>query len=309
MMSESESESTKDGLLEVEIISTTFFKSLFEFLNDILNNPTMQFISPNKNSYCIKISAVDQAKRILFKLILEKPLFSKYICNNDELFLGINLTDIYNFIESVELNDVLSFRFLNTFPDYLNIKIDGNNNPTEQIHSEFNMKLYKPNTDKLEIPPIQYDTTITMDSQEFVKLCKEIENEIEHIVPSHTCVTISFQNDKLTFNANSNNVNMIKSNIKIIYADNTKHTSIEKVTNYGSITTTRKKNINDICFTSNIPDQLIKHTVGLDELLLFTKCVPVCNNVILYMKNNLPLTIIFPLVENFGKAIVCISPF
>jgi len=298
-------------ILEVQTEHTAPFKVLFEVLKDMLTETNIEFISSQpikktsevegefetedetdnkkgkkKEKDCMKINAVDPTKTVLINLKLDN--FSSFVCKKSKVLLGVNLGCFYKLIKSMGKNDILTLGVDHDNKNYLNIKIES---PNEQKESEFDMKLLDLDETKMSIPEITFDTVITMDSQEFNKLCREMNNIADYV--EIKCLT-----DKIIFTCRGDIASRTTT-----YRASTKNEdgSDENETNLVNISFANTKGKN-----SNIP-QIVQGIFELKNLVLFSKCAALCNDIEIYMKNNFPLVIKYT-VATLGRILLCLTP-
>lgn len=240
----------------------------------------------NKSKDCLKINAIDPTKTVLINLKLEGANFNKFVCKKNKLLLGVNLGCFYKLIKSMGKNDILTLAVDHDNKNYLNIKIDS---PDEKKDSEFNMKLLDLNESKMSIPEITFDAVITMDSQEFNKLCREMNNIADYV--EIKCLT-----DKIIFTCKGE------------YAD-------RKTTYRSTSTKDDDENENILVSISHASTktkgtgfpQIVQGIFELKNLVLFSKCASLCNDIEIFMKNNFPLVIKYT-VATLGRILLCLTP-
>lgn len=297
-------------ILEVQTEHTAPFKVLFEVLKDMLTETNIEFIASSqskktdtendedddqddkknkkKDKDCMKINAIDPSKTVLINLKLEGAKFNKFICKKNKLLLGVNLGCFYKLIKSMGKNDILTLGVDHDSKNYLNIKIES---PDEKKESEFDMKLLDLDEEKMAIPEIKFDAVITMDSQEFNKLCREMNNIAEYV--EIKCLT-----DKIIFTCKGD-----------IASRTTTYRVSTKTTEDGE--EDDDNNLVSIYHASSIPGgnapQIVQGIFELKNLVLFSKCASLCNDIEVYMKNNFPLVIKYT-VATLGRILLCLTP-
>lgn len=237
-----------------------------------------------KDKDCLKINAVDPTKTVLINLKLDGVNFNKFVCKQSKLLIGINLGCFYKLIKSMGKNDILSLSLDHDNKNYLNIKIDS---PEEKKDSEFNMKLLDLNESKMSIPEITFDAVITMDSQEFNKLCREMNNIADYV--EIKCLT-----DKIIFTCKGEYADR-----KTTYRTSSNDDENENILVSISHASTQTKG-------STAP-QIVQGIFELKNLVLFSKCASLCNDIEIYMKNNFPLVIKYT-VATLGRILLCLTP-
>ena len=188
-------------IIKVVTEHTGPMKVLFEVLKDMLTETNIEFRSSPKKKLddedliddedsetkkknlkeekdCMKITAVDSTKTVLVNLKLDGKNFNEFVCKKNKVLVGVNLGYFYKLIKSMGKNDILELSVDHETKNYLKIKIDC---PDENKESEFNLKLLDLNETKTAIPEITFDAVITMDSQEFNKLCREMNNIADYV--------------------------------------------------------------------------------------------------------------------------------
>jgi len=307
-------------ILEVVTEHTGPFKILFEVLKDMLTETNIEFkaaqkkesIISNMNPYsdseppsdsttagtcvtdsdqndkkeprkaeekdCMKITAIDPTKTVLINLKLDGTNFSKFVCKKNKLLIGVNLGCFYKLIKSMGKNDILSLYVEHDTKNYLQIKIDS---PDDKKDSKFKLKLMDLDENKMSIPEITFDAVITMDSQEFNKLCKEMNSIAEY-------VEIKCLQDKIIFTC--------------------KGETAERTTTYtNDISNHSLATISHGCTKSESTPQIIQGIFELKNLVLFSKCSALCDYIEIYMKNDFPLVIRYT-VATLGRILLCLTP-
>lgn len=308
-------------ILEVITEHTAPFKVLFEVLKDMLTETNIEFRCAQKKNPedqdenenlgeentveedeteteekdkkkkqedkdCMKITAIDPTKTVLINLKLDGANFTKFMCKKSKLLLGVNLGYFYKLIKSMGKNDILSLSVDHDSKNYLKIKIDS---PDEKKDSEFKLKLLDLDESKMAIPEITFDAVITMDSQEFNKLCREMNSIADY-------VEIKCLSDKIIFTCIGEAADR-----KTTYR--TSGTDNDGTDNDGIILV----NINHASTKSNNAPQIVQGIFELKNLVLFSKCASLCNEIEIYMKNDFPLVIKYT-VATLGRILLCLTP-
>jgi len=294
-------------IFEIITEHTGPFKILFEVLKDMLTETNIEIRSyktkdeeNNKNDKndkndnnqnkkkeeknCMKITAVDPTKTVLISLKLDGDNFSTFICKKSKLLIGINLSYFYKLIKSMGKNDILSLSVDHEKKNYLKIKIDS---PEEKKDTEFNMKLLDLDEElQLSIPDTVFEAVITMDSQEFNKLCREMNNIADYV--EIKCLT-----DKIIFTCIG----------EIADRKTTYRTHMAKDEEPDNILV----NIVHGSTKNNNSPQIVQGIFELKNLVLFSKCASLCNDIEMYMKNDFPLVIKYT-VATLGRILLCLTP-
>lgn len=306
-------------ILEVITEHTGPFKILFEVLKDMLTETNIEFraetkkIKGNKDGTddqesideeteekqddqngeakdkkeeknCMKITAMDPSQTVLVNLKLDGDSFSTFMCKKSKLLLGVNLGCFYKLIKSMGKNDILTLSVDHDNKNNLEIKIDS---PDSKKDSEFNLKLLDLDESKMSIPDITFDAIVTMDSQEFNKLCREMHNIADY-------VEIQCLSDKIIFSCKGE------------FAG-------RKTTYRTTLSKDDEESENTLVSISHAGTQtkgnplIVQGIFELKNLVLFSKCASLCNEIEIYMKNDLPLVIKYT-VATLGRILLCLAP-
>ena len=121
----------------------------------------------------MRMTAVDTTKTVLINLKLYESKFTKFKCKKKKLTLGINLGSFFKFIKTIDKEDTLTLFQEHDNKHFLNIKADSADNSKD---SAYELKLLELNKDKINIPAISFEAVVTINSQEFHKICREMKN-------------------------------------------------------------------------------------------------------------------------------------
>jgi len=224
----------------------------------------------------IRIKAVDQSKTVLIYMKLNAENFSTFKSSMEKYSIGVNLTQFHKLIKSMDKEDNLGLYIEKDERDFLKIRID---NPEKSKVDIFKLKLLELKNDEITLPPIKFDSVMTINGMEFHRLCREMSQIAEFI-------EIKCSKNKIIFTC--------------------KGDCAERTTTY---TTDDKINDGiDIEYSEGVSkDKIIQGVYELKNLILFGKCSNWCGRIQLYMKNDYPLVINYT-IANLGKIILCMTP-
>ncbi len=222
----------------------------------------------------IKILSVDSTKTVMIVLKLDSKQFFRFKCNVPELAIGVNLNMFNKLIRSVDKDCTLTLQYDDSDREHVNIIIENQEKPCKTINQ---LKLLDLDENDIKVPITSFDAVITMSSSDFHGLCKEMNGIAEYIdikcTPNN--VTFTCKGDcasrSTAYTTHKNNIN-----IKFIQSDSNK---------------------------ANIVQGIFE----LKNLVLFSKCSNLCDEIQIYMKNNYPLVINYT-IATLGKLIICIAP-
>lgn len=119
----------------------------------------------------IRIMAVDPSKTVLINLRLYASEFSEFKCKPPKLELGVNLQMFNKLIKSMDKDDILTLFVEEDDEQHLGIQIDNQEKKCKTINK---LKLMDLDSQPLRVPPTPFDAQITMSSNDFHKLCRDM---------------------------------------------------------------------------------------------------------------------------------------
>lgn len=152
--------------MKLKTVQAAAFKSLFEVLKEILNDINIYF-SPAG----IKISTLDTARAALVDMFLSADNFEEYSCEEEEFTAGVNITNTFKLLKSISAHDILTMEINDR--EHLQILIE---NSQKKSKTSFKLKLLDINEDYIEVPNIDMSVVTTMQSVDFQKICRDMNN-------------------------------------------------------------------------------------------------------------------------------------
>ena len=118
----------------------------------------------------LRIMTVDGSHVALVYVRLDASSFEAFYCK-EEILLGANMAQVYRMLCSAGNQDTVCMYVTATNTAELVIEIS---NAERRSMSRFVLKLLDLDAENISIPDIQYDSTLTLPSQYFSRLCKEM---------------------------------------------------------------------------------------------------------------------------------------
>lgn len=265
MISENDVDYDSKYILEVKTVQSSAFRILVEALKEILTDSNIEF---DENG--IKIVAMDASHTVLVHLRLDAKNFEHYYCQNKTV-VGINMMNFFKLIKTMNNNDTLTLFLEENNPNELGIRIE---NGDKNTITKYKLNLMDLNEENIQIPPATFTSVITMPSNDFQKICRDMSNLAETI-------EIKSVDNQLLFNCNG---------------DFACQETIMGETNSG-MSFLKKTHSDDI----------VQGVFALKHLVLFTKCTNLCNSIEMYLKNDYPLIIKYT-VASLGEIKLCLAP-
>ena len=296
-------------ILDVTTEHTGPFRILFEVLKDMLQETNIEFRSDGKSTgdktesekkkgveegeveeegeeenskdkSGMRIMAVDTSKTVLINLKLEAKNFFTYKCTGKRLLVGINLNCFYKLIKSMDKKDILSLSIEHDDKSSLGIQIK---NTDDKKETKYKLKLLDLDDVKMTIPDVVFDAVVTMNSVEFHKICREMNQIADY-------VELQCLNDKIIFKCKGE------------YAEReTTYKNSEGETDQSSV------NIKHASSTNKQFPQIVQGIFELKNLVLFSKCASLCTDIEIFLKNDYPLVIKYT-VATLGRILLCLTP-
>lgn len=220
----------------------------------------------------IRIMTLDSSQTVLIYVKLYRSEFLKFDCKVNKMTIGVNLSQLYSLIKSIDKEDTISLSINRKEKNLLSIKVD---TPEKEITSH--LKLLDLKEVPLGTPENVYPKTVSMPSADFHKICRDmnsIADEVE-IVCTKNQITFSckgdFANKEITLN-----------------------------------TAGGKTGVNIDNKSKDEDAEIVRGIYPLKDLILFNKCPQICQELIIHMRSDWPLMILYPIV--LGKMIIIISP-
>jgi|APGre2960657404_1045060.scaffolds.fasta_scaffold05957_7 proliferating cell nuclear antigen len=235
------------NILELQSVQSSNLRILFEVLKDVLLSDINIIFMPDG----IKVVELDGSKVCLIHLTLEKKAFEVYKCDKKTV-LGINSNNFYKIIKTANNSDTISFFVPEDDQTSLHVRME--NSEKSRIF-ESTIRLLDVEFNMQEIPDVEFNSTITLPSSEFQKICKDmnslgIGNKVEIISVGEQiifCYKGDFSDQRIILGKSDNTV------------------------------------------FNNGDQEIVQGVFNLKFLLLFTKATNLCNMVTIYLKNEYPL--------------------
>ena len=262
---------TNNNVLTIKTVQIAPFRTLMAALKDILLETNITF-KPDG----IRIINMDKSHTILAYLHLEAENFEFYECKQDKIIIGVNMSHLFKLINSIENDDTLTIYIENS--DYVDgivshLALKFENGEIKQCKTQ-KLKLIEPEQEELEYPNVTFSSTINLPSGDFQKIIRDL----------------SYISDKLEIESVGN---------ELIFRCSGQFASAEihRAESDGSMEFILK------------PDssKIIHGAFSLKNLGYFIKCTNLCNQIEMYLENDLPLVVKYN-VASLGTIHLCLAP-
>lgn len=156
-----------DYNLYIKSCSGGAIKTLFETLRDILHDVTLTFTEEGA-----RLVTMDGSRVALIYLKLDAQNFEEYHCNG-RVDAGVNISNIYKLLRSVGPNDMVCLSIKKSNTSEMEIQTF---NAEKNTSTKFGLKLLDVNTENIQVPPVQFETVVTLPSTYLQRLLRDMFN-------------------------------------------------------------------------------------------------------------------------------------
>lgn len=216
----------------------------------------------------MKIVCLDNNHVVLIHLKLDACKFEYYHCDT-KIVVGVNMLNLYKLIKTVNSSDTLTLFIEANDVNHLGIKIENGDKNTK---TTYKLNLLDLDNQKINVEPAEFNTVITLPSVDFQKIIRDMNNIAE---------TVEIKNigNQLILSCKGDFCNQ-----ETILADNENGNSIQ-----------------------NKKDEIVQGIFSLKYLVLFTKCTNLSTSVEIFLKNDYPIIVQYP-VSSLGVIKMVLSP-
>ena len=249
----------------IKTVQASTIKILVEAMKEILTDTVFEFTEEG-----IKICTMDSTHTILIHLKLDSSKFEQYYCDGRRL-VGMNMLNLNKIIKTINNNDTLTMFMNNENCNLFGIKIENTEKNTRRVTY---MNLLDLENNNMEIPSATFNSVITLPSNDFQKICRDINGIAEYLEIKNVknqlilSCTGDFCSHEITISDSEQ--------IKVLHSDECK-------------------------------TEIFQGVFNLKYLVLFTKCTNLSNTVEMYLKNDYPLIIRYT-VGSLGEIKLCLAP-
>lgn len=278
-MSKAISSEASSPMIKITTVQTAAFKTLIEALKDILIDCNLEFIphgegdGPEKTG-SIKILAVNNQAGMLVHMRLHSNNFDEFQCISRQA-IGVNMQVFYKVIKTINNNDIFTLYRSSQEYEKNRMAVRIMNKDKKQVF-QYSLQIIDVDNDVLDVSQASFQAIVIMNSSDFQKVCKDmngIEAKYVDITLVGNTFCISGKGDSAVGKA-------------------------EFTENQNTVTIDRKEESKSLIITGKYE---------LKNLLLFTKCTNLCNQIEIYLKNDYPLLIKYT-VASLGYMHLCLSP-
>ena len=269
--SDMETNTVIGNVLTIKTVQISPFRTLMTALKDILLETNINFCSDG-----IRIINMDKSHTILAHLFLEAQNFEFYECKKEKIIIGVNMFHLFKLINTIDNNDTLTIYIENAdyadgIVSHLTLKFE--NGDIKQCKTQ-KLRLIEPDPEELEYPNVKFSSVINLPSNDFQKIIRDL-----------SCIS-----DKLEIKSVGNEL-IFKCAGQFASAE------IHRTEADGSMEFILKQN----------SSKIIQGEFSLKNLGYFIKCTNLCDQIEIYLENDLPLVVKYN-VASLGEIKLCLAP-
>ena len=262
--------STERNVLTIKTVQIAPFRTLMTALKDILLETNITF-EPDG----MRIINMDKSHTVLVHLFLAAQNFEFYECKKDKIIIGVNMFHLFKLINTIENEETLTIYIENSdyvdgIVSYLTLKYE--NGEIKQCKTQ-KLRLIEPDPEELQYPAVTFSSIINLPSTDFQKIIRDL-----------TCIS-----EKLEIKSVGNEL-IFKCSGQFASAE------IHRAESDGSMSFTLKQ---DSC-------KIIQGEFSLKNLGYFIKCTNLCQQIEVYLENDLPLVVKYN-VASLGEIKLCLA--
>lgn len=222
----------------------------------------------------IRILALDDHKTLMIYVKLNSDKFDEFRVRYPTYSIGLDLTQLHKFLKTIEKGSIMTMSIDKDDEQNIVFQVqnDGKNND-----SVYTQKLMDINEGEKKIPhDASFEISVIMDTGDFHKICREAYQFSEFVEITCTSKKIMFkcQGDS---NAYCKTIKNADGGVKIV------------------------------CLNENNKPIIVQVIFELKYLVTFGKCVNLCDDIQLYLKNDYPIFIQYTIAD-LGKMLVGLTP-
>jgi proliferating cell nuclear antigen len=213
---------------------------------------------------------------MLAHLYLAAENFEMYECSKEKIIIGVNMFHLFKLINSIDNDDTLTIYIENKdyndgVVSYLGLKFE--NGDIKQCKTQ-KLRLIEPDPEELVEPNVVFSSVINLPSSDFQKIIRDL-----------SCIS-----EKIEIKSVGNEL-IFRCSGQFATAE------VRRVESDDSMKFIHKQDSNNI----------IQGEFSLKNLGYFIKCTNLCNQIEMYLENDLPLVVKY-YVASLGEIKLCLCP-
>lgn len=265
--------STESNVLTIKTVQIAPFRTLMTALKDILLETNITF-EPDG----MRIINMDKSHTILVHLFLAAQNFEFYECKKDKIIIGVNMFHLFKLINTIENDETLTIYIENSdyvdgIVSYLTLKYE--NGEIKQCKTQ-KLRLIEPDPEELQYPDVNFSSIINLPSSDFQKIIRDLSCISEKLEIKSVGSELIFKCSGQFASAEIHRAESDGDNKSMSFAVKQDSTKI------------------------------IQGEFSLKNLGYFIKCTNLCQQIEIYLENDLPLVVKYN-VASLGSIRLCLA--
>ena len=269
-------------VLEMKTVQIAPVRTLMTALKDILLETNIIFNQEYTDSSGkvipagIRVINMDKSHTILAHLFLDALKFEHFYCKYPKIVIGVNMLHLFKLINTIDNDDTLTIYieekdYSDGIVEYLGLKFENGDIKQSKIQK---LKLIETDEEELDMPSVKFSSIINLPSTDFQKIIRDLSNISERL-------EIKSVGNELVFSCTGP---------------------------FASCKISRSESDGITEFVKKCDDtSVIQGEFSLKNLSYFIKCTNLCNNIEMYLENDLPLVVKYN-VASLGEVKLCVAP-
>ena len=269
-------------VLEMKTVQIAPVRTLMTALKDILLETNIIFNQEYTDSSGklipagIRVINMDKSHTILAHLFLDALKFEHFYCKYPKIVIGVNMLHLFKLINTIDNDDTLTIYieekdYSDGIVEYLGLKFENGDIKQSKIQK---LKLIEPDEEELDMPSVKFSSIINLPSTDFQKIIRDLSNISERL-------EIKSVGNEIVFSCTGP---------------------------FASCKISRSESDGITEFVKKCDDtSVIQGEFSLKNLSYFIKCTNLCNNIEMYLENDLPLVVKYN-VASLGEVKLCVAP-
>ena len=260
----------ENNVMTIKTVQIQPIRNMITAIKDILTDATITFTKDG-----MKIINFDKTHTILVNVTLNSYKFEQYDCEPEKIIVCANTLHLFKVISTMSNDDTLSMYidkadYHDGVVSHLGLQYD--NGDIKQCYSQ-KLRLIDPDMEELIVPDVEYSTIINLPTTDFQKIIRDLNGISDRI-------EIKSVGNDLIFSCEGN---------------------------FASSKIYRSESGGNMEFIQKKSNKIIQGNFSLKNLGYFIKCTNLCNQIELYLENNLPLVVKYS-VASLGDIKLCLAP-
>jgi proliferating cell nuclear antigen len=262
-------------ILSIQTVQIAPFRTLMTALKDILLETNISFTPDG-----IKIINMDKSHTILAHLHLHANQFESYECSLPKIVIGVNMLHLFKLINTIDNDDTLTIYieendYMDGVVQYLGLKFENGDIKQEKLQK---LRLIEPEQEELDVPNVTFSSVLNLPSTDFQKIIRDL-----------SCISDKIEIRSISCNEGAELIFKCRGGFA--------EAEVRRAESDGSMQYLLKQENNKI----------IQGEFSLKNLGYFIKCTNLCNQIEMYLENNLPLVVKYN-VASLGEIKLCLAP-